>query len=128
MSKYSAGVYSITPAAWKPDRSADLQAEIDSWTASQQTRQPDGWATVETYTIKHGRDGARTGIVIGRIDADGSRFIARGDDRDSGLLDLLASPEPIGQPVFVRSFGFGNRVTTSAARMNELLPPEPLMT
>ena len=127
MSKYSAGVYSTTPAAWKPDRSADLQAEIDSWTASQQTRQPDGWATVETYTIKHGRDGARTGIVIGRIDADGSRFIARGDDRDSDLLDLLASPEPIGQPVFARSFGFGNRVTTSAARMNELLPPEPLV-
>jgi acetyl-CoA C-acetyltransferase len=29
--------------------------------------------------------------------------------------------------VFVRSFGFGNRVTTSAARMNELFPPEPLV-
>jgi acetyl-CoA C-acetyltransferase len=125
MSKYSAGVYSTTPAAWKPDRSADLQAEIDSWTAPRQTRQPDGWATIETYTIKHGRDSARTGIVIGRVDADGSRFIARGDDRDSDLLDLLSSPEPIGQPVFVRSFGFGNRVTTSAARMNELFPPEP---
>jgi acetyl-CoA C-acetyltransferase len=127
MSKYSAGVYSTTPAAWTPDRSADLQAEIDSWTAPPQTRQPDGWATIETYTIKHGRDGALTGIVIGRLDADGSRFVARGDDHDSELLDLLTSPEPIGQPVFVRSFGFGNRVTTTAARMNELFPPEPLV-
>jgi acetyl-CoA C-acetyltransferase len=127
MSKYSAGVYSTTPAEWIPDRSAELQAEIDSRTAQPQTRQPGGWATIETYTIKHGRDGARTGIVIGRLDADGSRFVARGDDRDSDLLDLLASAEPIGQPVFVRSFGFGNRVTTSAARLDELFPPEPLV-
>jgi acetyl-CoA C-acetyltransferase len=123
MSKYSAGVYSTTPAAWAPDRSAELQAEIDSWPAIPQTRQPDGWATIETYTITHGRDGARTGIVIARLDADGSRFIARGDDRDSDLLDLLTSPEPIGQPLFVRSFGFGNRVTVSRARMDELFPP-----
>jgi acetyl-CoA C-acetyltransferase len=127
MSKYSAGVYSTTPAAWTPDRSAELQAEIDSWPAPPQTRQPDGWATIETYTIKHGRDGTRTGIVIGRLEADGSRFVARGDDRDSELLDLLTSPEPIGQPVFVGSFGFGNRVTVSRARMDELFPPEPLV-
>jgi len=127
MSKYSAGVYSTTPAAWTPDRSPELQAEIDSWAVPPQARQPDGWATIETYTIKHGRAGARTGIVIGRLDADGSRFVARGDDRDSDLLDLLTSPEPIGQPVFVRSFGFGNRVTATPARMNELFPPEPLV-
>jgi acetyl-CoA C-acetyltransferase len=123
MSKYSAGVYSTTPAGWVSDRSAELQAEIDSWTAPPQARQPDGWATLETYTIKHGRDGARTGIVIGRLDADGSRFVACGDDRDTEILHLLTSPEPIGQRLFVRSFGFGNRATTTAARINELFPP-----
>jgi len=127
MSKYSAGVYSTTPAGWAPDRSAELQAEIDSWAAPAEARHADGWAAIETYTVKHGRDGSRTGIVIGRLGADGSRFVARGDDRDSELLDLLTSPEPIGLPVFVRSFGFGNRVTTSAARMTELFPPEPLV-
>jgi acetyl-CoA C-acetyltransferase len=125
MSKYSAGIYSTTPAEWVPDRSAELQAGIDSWTAPSEARHADGPATIETYTIKHGRDGSRTGIVIGRLDADGRRFVARGDDRDGELLGLLTTPEPIGQPVFVRSFGFGNRVTTTAARMNELFPPEP---
>ena len=71
------------------------------------------------------RDGARTGIVVGRLDADGSRFVAKGDDLD--LLDLLTeAQEPIGQPVYVRSFGPGNRVTTTRARMDELFPPEPL--
>jgi len=124
MSKYSAGVYSTTPAAWVPDDSQDLQAEIDGWAAPEQARHADGPAVIETYTVKHARDGTRTGIVVGRLDGDGRRFVARGDD--PGLLDLLtAAKEPIGQPVYVRSFGFGNRVTTTRARMDELFPPEP---
>ena len=59
------------------------------------------------------------------VDADGRRFMARGDDRDPDLLDLLSSGEPIGARVWVRSFGFGNRVTTTRARMDELFPPAP---
>ena len=112
MSKYSAGVYSTTPAAWTPDRSAELQAEIDGWPAPGQARHADGPATIETYTVTHARDGARTGIVVGRLDRGGRRFVAKGDDPD--LLDLLTTAkEPIGQAVHVRSFGFGNRVTTT---------------
>jgi acetyl-CoA C-acetyltransferase len=125
MHKFSAGVYCTTPAGWTPDRSADLQAEIDAWAAPAQARHADGPATIETYTVTHGRSGARTGIVIGRLDADGRRFLARGDDRDPGLLDLLTSAEPIGAQVYVRSFGFGNRVTATRARMAELFPPAP---
>jgi len=106
MSKYSAGMYCTTPAAWAPDRSAGLQAEIDSWPGPAQARHADGPATIETYTVKHGRDGARTPIVIGRLDADGRRFVARGDDRDPGLADLLSSAaQPVGERVYVRSFG-----------------------
>ena len=110
MSKYSVGVYSTRPAPWTPDRSAELQAEIDGWAAPGEARQADRQATIESYTVKHSRDGGRTGIVIGRLGADGCRFVARGDDGDVELLDLLASGEPIGAPIYVRSFGFGNRV------------------
>src|SRR5690348_16279955 len=124
MSKYSAGVYSATPAPWTPDRSADLQAEIDGWDAPEQAYVADGPAVIETYTVKHARDGGRTGIVVGRLDRDGRRVIARGDDPE--LLDLLtAAKEPIGQPVYVRSSGTGNRVTTTRARMDALFPPRP---
>jgi acetyl-CoA C-acetyltransferase len=124
MSKYSAGVYSTTPAPWTPDRSADLQDEIDGGDAPRQAHVADGPAVIETYTVRHARDGGRTGIVIGRLDRDGRRFIARGDDRY--LLDLLTTAkEPIGQPVYVRSSGAGNRVTTTRARMDELFPPRP---
>ena len=124
MSKYSAGVYSTKPVEWTADRSAVLQAEIDAWPAPEEARQADGWATIETYTVKHSRDGKRAGIVIGRLDADGRRFVAKGDD--DGLLDLLTSGEPLGARVYTHSFGTGNTVTTSHARMRELYPPEPL--
>jgi acetyl-CoA C-acetyltransferase len=125
MGKYSAGVYSTTQAPWRPGRDAGLQAEVDSWPAPAQARHADGWATIETYTVSHRRDGGRTGIVIGRLDRDGRRFIARADDRDTGVLALLAEGEPAGERVYVRSFGFGNRVTVTDARMDLLFPPRP---
>ena len=106
-----------------PDDSADLQAEIDGWPAIAEARHADGWATIETYTVKHRRDGARTGIVVGRLEADGRRFVARADDRDGDLLELLGSAEqPVGERVYARSFGSGNRVSASRARMSRLFP------
>jgi acetyl-CoA C-acetyltransferase len=123
MGKYSAGVYSAAPAPWRRDRSGDLQAEVDAWAAPAQAEHADGWATIETYTVRHGRDGARTGIVVGRLDRDGRRFLARTDDRDTGVIDLLSSGEPAGERVFVRSFDVGNRVTVTDGRMSALFPP-----
>jgi len=125
MSKYSAGVYSTVPASWRSDRSGELQAEIDGWAAPAQAPQADGWATIETYTVTHGRDGSATAIVVGRLDDDGRRFVARGDDRDGDIVDLLTAAEPIGERVYARSFGVGNRVTTAAARMDQLFPRQP---
>ncbi|WP_248962192.1 acetyl-CoA acetyltransferase [Sphaerisporangium perillae] len=125
LSKYSVGIYSTTPADWRPDASAALQAEIDAWPAVEQAPQADGWGTIETYTVKHGRDGKRTGVVIGRLEADGRRFLAMTADGDEEMLGLLGTGEPIGRRVHVRSFGFGNRVTTGDTRMDELFPPRP---
>jgi acetyl-CoA C-acetyltransferase len=128
MSKYSAGIYCTTPAAWRPDASGALQAEIDGWAAPARARRADGWATIETYTVKYDRDGAPTGIVVGRLDSGGSRLVARTDDRDTEIIGLLAAGEPIGERVYVRSFGVGNRVTTTGARMDEIFPPGPAVT
>jgi acetyl-CoA C-acetyltransferase len=112
MSKYSAGVYSARPAPWRPFSGRDLQAEIDGWPAPGEALRADGWAVIETYTVRHRRDGTRTGVVVGRLEADGRRFIARGDDPD--VLDLLGcAAEPIGERVYARSSEVGNRVTTA---------------
>ncbi|MFD2396249.1 enoyl-CoA hydratase-related protein [Prauserella oleivorans] len=125
LSKYSVGVYSTTPAPWRPDRSTELQAELDAVPATAHTEHADGWATIETYTVLYRKSGTRRGIVIGRLESDGTRFLANTEDGDEAMLDLLSTGEPIGARVFVRSFGFGNRVTVSRERMDELFPPRP---
>jgi acetyl-CoA C-acetyltransferase len=106
LSKYSVGVYSAIPADWKPDRSAQLQEQIGQAPAQPVTEHADGRGTVETYTVR--RDGGRpTGIVIGRLDADDSRFLATAEDDD--LIGLLTDGDPLGRSVVVRSFEYGNR-------------------
>ncbi|OBK26184.1 acetyl-CoA acetyltransferase [Mycobacterium asiaticum] len=104
--KYSVGVYSTTPGPWQPDRSAQLQAEVNGWATVPVTETPDGAATIETYTVR--RDNGRpTGIVIGRLAADDKRFLATTEDDE--LISLLIDGDPLGQPVQVRSFDYGNR-------------------
>ncbi|MGY1753415.1 acetyl-CoA acetyltransferase [Blastococcus sp. SYSU D01042] len=115
LSKYSAGLYSTTPAGWRPDRSRELQAQVDAWPAPPQAERADGAATIETFTVKHGRAGERTGIVVGRLADDGRRFLARTDDGDDELLDLLSAGDPIGQSVRVRATDRGNRVGAGGA-------------
>ena len=106
MSKYSVGVYSTTPVEWKPDRSAQLRAQIAEAPKVAVTEQADGPGTVETYTVR--RDNGRlTGIIVGRLDADDSRFMATTEDDD--LIALLTEGDPLGKSVRVRSFDYGNR-------------------
>ncbi|CAM3425767.1 acetyl-CoA acetyltransferase [Mycobacterium intermedium] len=106
LSKYSVGVYSTEPAPWRADRSPQLQAVIDSRPTVAVTEHPDGAGVIETYTVR--RDaGRRTGIIIGRLVGDGSRFLATTEDAD--LIALLADGDPLGVSVPVKSFDYGNR-------------------
>lgn len=123
-SKYSVGIYSTLPRVWEDSRSTEIQAEVDAAPAVPQVSRADGWATIETYTVKHSRDGNRTGIVVGRLEATGERFVAMGLEGDEQILKLLASDEPIGQRVWAVDTGPGNRVTTSPERAHELLTPK----
>jgi acetyl-CoA C-acetyltransferase len=108
LSKYSVGVYSTTPAEWKPDRNAALQVRVNNWPIQSVTEDAEGAGTVETYTVR--RDGDRaTGIVIGRLAADDSRFLSTTEDDE--LIALLVDGDPLGHRVWVRSYDYGNRCT-----------------
>ena len=106
ISKYSVGVYGTEPVEWTADNSAELRAEVAARPAATVTERADGAATVETYTVRYDWP-LRTGIVVGRLDADGSRFLALSDDPD--LVGLLSDGEPLGAGIVVRSTGDGNR-------------------
>jgi acetyl-CoA C-acetyltransferase len=93
LSKYSVGVYSARPQAWRPFESAALQAQIEAWPAVPEA-QPDRLAldgTVETYTIDEDRV-PPAAIVVARTDAK-ARFTARADA--PAILDALRSAEPL---------------------------------
>jgi acetyl-CoA C-acetyltransferase len=105
LSKYSVGVYSTTPTAWKPDRSPQLQAQVAGWPTQSVTENADGTGTVETYTVRRD-DGRPTGIIIGRLDDD-SRFLSTTEDDE--LIALLTDGDPLGRQVRVRCFDYGNR-------------------
>ncbi len=122
MSKYSTAVYSTTPRGWQADRSTSIQERVDAPAAVAQTSRANGWATVETFTVKYDRDGGKTAIVIGRLEDTDERFVAMGLEDDRQIIDLLESEQPIGQRIWVLSTGPGNRVTTSPERAAELRP------
>jgi acetyl-CoA C-acetyltransferase len=106
LSKYSVGVYSTTPTGWRPDRSAQLQEQVGGWPTVAVTEAADGPAAVETYTVRRD-EGRPTGIIIGRLVADDSRFLATTEDAE--LIALLTDGEPLGRRIQVRSFDYGNR-------------------
>ncbi|MBF6146314.1 acetyl-CoA acetyltransferase [Nocardia nova] len=102
MSKYSVGVYSTTPAPWEPDRSAHLQRAVASAPQVPSRARADGPARIETYTVRHAFE-PRTGLVVGRLHADNSRFLAI-----MAPESLAAVDDPIGRDILVTSSEKGN--------------------
>ncbi len=120
LSKHSVGVYATTPIAWQSADTATVRAELDAAPTVPVIFHADGWGTIESYAVRFNRDGARVGIVIGRLD-DGSRFVANAVDGDDELTDVLADGEPLGLRVFARSTDRGNRVALGREQMARLL-------
>jgi len=97
LTKQSVGIYSTRPVEgkWERQPPSVIQARIDALPHPEIVETPQGAATIETYTVVHGREGARMGIVIGR-DARGHRFVAQTPDDPEVLLDL-ESREGVGR-------------------------------
>ena len=106
MSKYSVGIYSTLPVDWRSDRSAALNDEVASLPTVSVTEVADGPATIETYSVRYDWP-VRTGVIIGRLDADGSRFMALTEDDD--LVGLMSDGDPLGAHIVVTSTEHGNR-------------------
>jgi acetyl-CoA C-acetyltransferase len=106
MTKYSVGIYSTEPVEWRTDRTEVLKEEIAALPKVPVTRTPDGPATIETYSVRYDWP-MRTGIIVGRLDADNSRFMAITEDED--LVALMSDGDPLGATISVWSTEHGNR-------------------
>ena len=108
MSKYSVGVYSTAPAPWSPDASDLLRQQVADRPTVPVTVHADGEAVIETYTVRYDWP-VRTGIIIGRLKDDDSRFLALTED--PGLVDMLTDGEALGAGITVRSEEKVNRAS-----------------
>ena len=106
MSKYSVGIYSSMPVEWRSDRSAELNAEVAALPTVEVVKQPDGTGIIETYSVRYDWP-IRTGIIIGRLDGDGPRFMATSDDEE--LVALMSDGDPLGAKISVWHTEHGNR-------------------
>ena len=74
----------------------------------------DGPATIETYTIRYDWP-TTTGVIAGRLDSDGSRFLATTEDDD--LVALMSEGDPLGARITVRPTENGNRANRNRASL-----------
>ena len=105
MTKEAAGVYSTNPpAAFTPaEPAAKAGTQVEVAIVS-------GEATIETFTVTHGKDGPERGIIFARF-ADGRRIIANNAGAGE-LATLREDASPVGRKVSVSAqdetatFGF----------------------
>lgn len=110
LSKYSVGVYSTRPTDWNPSDTKALQAELDAVPSLLTVQHAEGAARVETYTLEYDRNGTPTmGVVIGRLQKGGERFVAKTEAGDVGTLQAMHDIDPLGRSIRVRPVEGGNR-------------------
>jgi acetyl-CoA C-acetyltransferase len=96
ITKHSLGIYSTTPPEhpWQRENPGDYQQQILEQAHPGFTETPRGRATIETYTVLHGRKGVESALVIGRLE-DGTRFLAETPD-DASTLQAMMDREVLG--------------------------------
>ena len=106
MSKYSVGIYSTDPTEWRRSDSAELESRVAALPAVPVTKAADGVGVIETYSVRHDWP-VRTGIIVGRLESDGSRFMATSADVD--LVASMSEGDPLGAKITVTPTANGNR-------------------
>lgn len=105
ITKHAVGVYSAEPfeGEWKRKDPASYQLDIDALPKAEVAIEANEAATVETYTVLHGREIAERGIIVGRLE-DGRRFLAQTPD-DPAVFARMMSEECVGATGNVRFEG-----------------------
>ncbi len=101
LTKHAFGVYSTEPPAG-PFRHEDLQEQVDALPRREVRIDHEGPATIESYTVMHGREGPEIGHAACLLE-DGRRTWA--NTRDADALAAMTSEECCGRPVTIDGKG-----------------------
>lgn len=88
ITKHSLGVWSTTPRAFSRTDPASYQAEVDSMPSPKFTETPQGRGRIETFNVVHDKGKPAFAIIVGRQEADDSRFLAVLTDNPAALIDV----------------------------------------
>jgi len=126
LSKHAVGIYSrqSSGGGWRPCNDRALQATIDGAEVPAVEHNPDGQATIESYTVTFRRGVPNGACIIGRT-GEGKRFLGHTDPTDSNTPQAMLDDDPIGKTIYVTSVGPGNRFTFDEQRTRELVPARP---
>jgi acetyl-CoA C-acetyltransferase len=110
LSKHAAGIYSTKPfsGTWRRPAREPLQLRIAEMPSPAIATTPEGPATIETYSVAFANGAPRLGIVVGRLAADGRRFVSNTPEGDTGMLECLVTEEGLGRRGRVRQLGDRN--------------------
>jgi len=113
VTKHAFGVYSTAAPAgpWRREAPSLLQAQLDALPKAPFTETPQGAASIETYTVMHGRAGPEFAVIFGRLHATGQRFIANLADDPVGLW-ALQNRDSLGRPGKVHRAADGRNLFT----------------
>lgn len=108
ITKHSIGIYSTTPVEgdWQREAPESYQQAILDAAHPAFTETPEGRASIETYTVLHGRAGVERALLIGRLE-DGTRFVAETPD-DAETLARMTRQEMLGATGQVGAVGDKN--------------------
>jgi acetyl-CoA C-acetyltransferase len=100
--KHAIGIYGARrpESEWSRTEPKADQKIVDAMPHPQLVEEADGPATVETYTVAYGREGAERGVVIGRLE-NGHRFLAN-TPPDRELFESMTQREFVGAKGAVR--------------------------
>lgn len=98
ITKHSFGVWSTSPRPFERTDPARYQAEVDAMDSPKFTETPSGRGRIETFNVVHDKGKPAYAIIVGREDADDSRFLAVMTDNPGALIDVPV----IGRAIEVR--------------------------
>lgn len=121
ISKHAVGIYSARPG-WKCCDSRSIQREVNWQHSPMLDSDPNGEASIETYTVSHHKGAPVHGIVIGRMLHSNARFIAATLPGDSETLAGMLETDPLGRRIHVIARGQGNAFAFDQEHLSRQLP------
>jgi acetyl-CoA C-acetyltransferase len=96
LTKHAASVFSATPPS-RPFELIDAADTLDRPAPRDVAAGYEGTATVEAYTVPHGRDGTPEAAIVTAITPAGDRALARTENAET--IGVLLDSDPLGSPV-----------------------------